>query len=320
MRGSLRSPFAGATSPAPLLRGLLPPHPLCRGRSAPPLRGQLPPHPFCGGNFPRTPFAGDTSPAPPLRRIIPPHPLCGGYFPPHPHLRESRAGTNCRLDVCPFGRLEGGVCFAGLFIAPSAHPPSRPVGRQQHGRLVRCPFARYTHSAHPPSRPVGRQQHGRLVGCPFARYTRSAHPPSRTLGGLLLRAAYARNCFCSRSPSLHGQTWLAIFNSLPYYGRGGRGARAKGGRPHPAPVDLPHPLLCGGLLWRALYTPKRGTQYGSVKPSSAPSRACPPLRAARALRSEPSAALPRCTTALHSGHGRLSAPDTHGSTLRAAGG
>ena len=193
---------------------------------------------------------GATSPAPPLRGII-------------------QSGEGCRLDVCPFGRLLSGVCFAGLFIAPSAHPPSRPIGRQS---------------------------------------------------GLLLRAAYARNCFCSRSPSLHGQTWLAIFNSLPYYGRGGRGARAKGGRPDPAPVDPPHPLLCGGLLWRALYTHKRGTQYGSVKPSSAPSRACPPLRAARALRSEPSAALPRCTTALHSGHGRLSAPDTHGSTLRAAGG
>ena len=36
-------------------------------------------------------------------------------------------------------------------------------------------------------------------------------------------------------------------------------------------------------MWWALYTPKRGTRYGSVKPSYAPSRPCPPFRAERSV-------------------------------------
>ena len=229
-------------------------------------------------------------------------------------------------SLCPPTQPPDLRAFAGCFCAGS-----RRLGVCPIARLVWCLLRRlfYTRSAHPPNRPKtptkqplrGRFSSGESGIHRFFEAVRLFVRCRLLLGavrfagfcGVLLRVAYARKCFCSRSPSLHGQTWLAIFNSLPYYGRGGRGARAKGGRPHPAPVDLPHPLLCGGLLWRALYTPKRGTQYGSVKPSYAPSRPCPPFRAERSASALHNGSPLRTRTALR--FGRLAA-NSHGTCRR----
>ena len=128
-------PPAGDTSPAPSLRGLLPPHPLCGGRSAPPLRGIIPPHPLCVGNFPRTPFAGATSPAPPLRGLLPPHPLCRGRsapplrgkLPPHPLCVGNFPRTPFAWATSPAPPLRGKL------------PPHPLCG----GCFPRTPFAGY---------------------------------------------------------------------------------------------------------------------------------------------------------------------------------
>ena len=208
LQGSHGSPFAWDTSPAPPLRGLLPPHPLCRGRTAPPLRGKIPPHPLCGGRiapplrgilpphplcgdyFPRTPFAGATSPAPPLRGLLPPHPLCGGSFPRTP--------------------------FAG---APSPTPPFAAGCVPVRALVGWCLLRRLVYSAlRPPTQPTNRRA---FAGCFCAEWLRLALPQGA------------------------GQTWLAMFHSLPYYGLPLGGRVPQGGAHSLPPSSRPAQFFAG---------------------------------------------------------------------------
>lgn len=231
--------------------------------------------------------------------------------------------------MCPFGRLVGGVCFAGLFIAPSAHPPSRPIGRQtrEASRAVGwCPFARwvwcplrglfYARCAHPPNRPNPPRGSGRAAraagrGCscvafpplPRTLFTRPPplfggercppptaagllcgvggfSPPSASrafagcFGGLLLRGVAAARAPPRGWPNMAGYVpQPAILWPAPW------GARSAGGRPYPAPVVPPRPILCGLLLRSLLAAPAPRLRFACVAVSrcSHPRPSCRPM-------------------------------------------
>ena len=126
--------------------------------------------------------------------------------------------------------VKSGVCFAGFFIlALPTHPTARKPPRSRHcvaaslrGRAVSAAY-------------------GRGISCAVSGASRPR--PLRRL----LRVAYA-GCLCAEKlllalPLPPRPNMAGYFQQPAIFGRGGRGARAKGGRPDPAPVDLPHPLL-----------------------------------------------------------------------------
>ena len=260
----LRWAFAGSGA-GPRGAGGIPPVPLPRPpRPPPPLRG-----------FPRAALRaagrGRGRPRPaawllrfppsPLRGLLPPRPLGGARPATKTRARESGKGGRAAGSV-PVRALGGGVCFAGFFIAPSAHPPSQPIGRQPRKamRAVGCyPYARkgwcllrrlfYARCAHPPNRPkTPTRESGvrRLRPRAFCAVSGASRP--RPLRGLL-RAAFA-GCFCGEwlrlaLPQGAVQTWLAMFHSLPYYGLPLGGRVPQGGAHTLPPSSRPAQSFAG---------------------------------------------------------------------------
>ena len=144
----------------------------------------------------------------------------------------------------------------------------------------------------------------------------SAPARSRPLRGLL-RVAFA-GCLCGELlllalPLPPRPNMAGYFQQPAILWPWREGGASKRGAPTPCPRRPAPPTS----LWRAIVAgslePKRGTQYGSVKPSSAPSRPCPPFRAERSASALHNGSPLRTRTALR--FGRLAA-NSHGTCRR----
>ena len=113
--------------------------------------------------------------------------------------------------MCPFGRLLGGVCFAGLFIAPSAHPPSRPIGRLLRVAFAGCFCAEWLRLALPQGAGqtwLAMFHSPPYLACPLGGAFRRGAPipcPRRPAPPNSLRAAFA-GCFIRGH---HAARWAA---------------------------------------------------------------------------------------------------------------
>ena len=228
----------------------------------------------------------------------------------------------------------GGVCFAGLFIAPSAHPPSRPIGRQtrEATRAVGwCPSARYSvvsasqaflYSLRPPTQPpenpheaatawpllFGGERYSPLLRSREIICAVSAPTRSRPLRGLL-RVAFA-GCLCAELlllalPLPPRPNMAGYFQQPAILWPWREGGASKRGAPTPCPRRPAPPTF----LWRAFVA-------GSLHPQTRHT-----IRQRKAvLRSEPSVpSIPSRAQRFRAAQ-RLSTSDTDDSPLRTAGG
>ena len=170
--------------------------------------------------------------------------------------------------VCVPVRALGGWCLLRRLVYSALRPPTQPTYRQANTRSSAGGWLVPVRSL--------------LCGVCFAGFfilAAPTHPTAHFAGfcGLLLRAAFAVGGCGSRSPkgqAKHG--WLC--STARHIWPAPWGARSAGGRPYPAPVVPPRPILCGLLLRFLLAAPAprlrfacvAGSRYSHPRPSCRP--------------------------------------------------
>ena len=139
-----------------------------------------------------------------------------------------------RPPTQPTNRQAFAGCFCGLLLRGVAAARAPPRGRPNMAGYFQQPAILW------PAPWGARSAGGRPYPAPVV-------PPHPSICGLLLRAALA-GFFCGLLLR------IVAAARAPPRGQAPWGARSAGGRPYPAPVVPPRPILCGLLLRAALFT------------------------------------------------------------------